>query len=81
MTIGYDEIYWEEYLGIPPNECRSDFTVNPNVEFQKWVYQTFNTTIPKTALDIIKYPALYGDIDSPDEFCRWLEDYTKNAFE
>ena len=75
IAVGYDEICWNEEFPNPPNFNHEDgdVYVHPNTEFQEWVKTEFDTTIPPTALDIVKYPAEMGDEDSKDPFCRWLE--------
>jgi hypothetical protein len=76
LAIGYDEICWKEEFASPPNEGDTGFRVEPNVEFQEWVKNTFHVEIPKTALEIVKYPADIGDEDTEDEFCRWCQQFT-----
>jgi hypothetical protein len=70
IAIGYDEICWGKKFAKPPN-ADAEFIVHPNADYQQWVRQTFNVTIPETALEIVKHPADLGDIDSPDRFARW----------
>ena len=77
LAIGYDEICWNENFPYPPNEHNDGFIVKPNLEFQKWVKKTFNTTIPKTALEIVKHPATMDDDNSEDEFFNWYQKYIK----
>lgn len=74
LAIGYDEICWDDDFHLSPNECR-EFKVNPNLEFQQWVAETFDVSIPKNALEIVKIPAQYGDENSNDEFCCWIHKY------
>jgi hypothetical protein len=75
LAIGYDEICWDEDFAFPPNSAErdSDFFVYPNINFQNWVCDTFSVSIPERANDIIKHPAKMGDENSPDRFCRWIE--------
>ncbi len=76
IAIGYDEICWDEDFKYPPNENPSaDVIVKPNIEFQNWVKQTFGVEIPRTALEIIKYPACMDDENSEDEFFNWIKKY------
>ncbi len=70
LAIGYDEICWEEEFSHSPSE-NEDFIVKPNLKFQQWVRDTFHCDIPKTALDIVKYPASMDDESSEDEFFNW----------
>ncbi len=75
LAIGYDEICWAEDFSYLPNEKNKDFFVKPNVQFQNWVKQTFEVEIPKTALEIVKYPATLLDKNSKDEFFNWYQKY------
>lgn len=72
LAIGYDEICWNSEFSQPPNSGSGLF-VHPNVEYQTWVTQTFSVSIPKTAAEIVRYPSEMGDVESPDDFCRWVE--------
>ena len=77
LAIGYDEICWNELYEFSPNEQEGvDFIVHPNVEFQNWVKSTFDVEIPKTALEIVKYPVEMGDKNTPDTFCNWCNAQT-----
>lgn len=75
LAIGYDEICWEDEFSAPPNDGISDRDtfIHPNLEFQQWVKTTFNTSIPKIALEVVEHPASMDDVNSPDAFCRWVE--------
>lgn len=75
LAIGYDEICWDEEFSLPPNHVNQDFKVLPNLEFQNWVKETFNVEIPKTALEIVKYPARMDDDDSEDAFFNWYQQF------
>lgn len=75
LAIGYDEICWDENFPFPPNEHNDDFIVRPNIKFQNWVKETFNVEIPKTALEIVKYPARMDEESSEDEFFNWYQKY------
>lgn len=73
LAIGYDEICWDEDFPYPPNERPdADMIVKPNIKFQNWVTETFGVDIPKTALEIVKYPAQMDDECSEDEFFNWV---------
>jgi len=72
LAIGYDEICWNDAFDEPPN-ADDDMIVHPNTAYQKWVQETFNASIPSTASEIVKTAAEIGDKDSPDEFCRWVD--------
>ncbi len=73
LAIGYDEICWAEDFPYPPNEIPyPDVIVKPNTEFQNWVMQTFHVEIPRTALEIVKYPARMEMDTSEDEFFNWI---------
>ncbi|MBO0358343.1 hypothetical protein J0X19_10340 [Hymenobacter sp. BT186] len=75
LAIGYDEICWSEEFAYPPNTLDKEFRVEPNVEFQEWVKNTFNVTIPQNALEIIKHPASMDDDASDDEFFNWYQKF------
>ncbi len=75
LAIGYDEICWDENFPYPPNENDEDFIVKPNLKFQNWVKETFNVEIPKTALEIVKYPATMDDDSSDDLFFNWYRKF------
>ncbi len=72
LAIGYDEICWDENFSLKPEEVE-DFIVKPNIKFQNWVKNTFEVEIPKTALEIVKYPATMDDEESEDEFFNWYQ--------
>lgn len=72
LAIGYDEICWSDEFANPPKD-NPEFTVQPNTEFQNWVRNTFNVTIPQTALEIVKHPSLMDDEQSEDEFWNWCQ--------
>ncbi len=76
LAIGYDEICWDEYFSMQPKEVK-EFVVKPNLKFQNWVKETFKVEIPKTALEIVKYPATMDDESSKDEFFNWSAKYVK----
>ncbi|CAI3942186.1 unnamed protein product [Commensalibacter communis] len=76
LAIGYDEICWDEEFPYPPNIYNPIFFVSPNIAFQDWVKTTFNTGIPKIALEIVKRPTRMGDEPSQDEFYNWCNQYT-----
>lgn len=77
LAIGYDEICWDENFPFPPNENNDDLIVKPNIRFQNWVQQTFDVKIPRTALEIVKYPTSMDDKSSEDEFFNWCKNYWK----
>lgn len=66
-SIGY---YYFDYF-----YNREDFfnpqDISPNKELQKWVIETFNTTIPKSASEIIPDVFTNYEILSADPFCMW----------
>jgi hypothetical protein len=71
LAIGYDEICWSEEFAFPPNH-ESDFKVQPHLEFQRWVSETFAVSIPVTAAEIVKYPDDMDNEDPQDEFAKWV---------
>lgn len=75
IAIGYDEICWDENFPYPPNKNDDEFIVKPNIEFQKWVQETFNVKIPETALEIVKYPATMNNESSEDNFFNWYQKF------
>lgn len=75
LAIGYDEICWPEEFAYPPNTLDKDFKVEPNREFQDWVKNTFNVTIPLNALEVVKHPASMDDEVSDDEFFNWYQKF------
>jgi hypothetical protein len=78
LAIGYDEICWSEAFPYPPNEePGNDFVVQPNGAFQEWVTSTFGVTIPKTALEIVAFPAGMDDAESEDAFFNWCRRFIK----
>ena len=52
--------------------ARRSLIVHPNLAFQSWVRETFATTIPSTALEVVRHPASMDDDDSPDPFWKWV---------
>jgi len=77
IAIGYDEICWNDDFALTSAESykKNDFLVKPNLKYLNWLTHEFNVQIPETALEIVKNPAEFGDEDSNDPFCRWLEVY------
>jgi hypothetical protein len=71
LAIGYDEICWNDEFAFPPN-YKSDFKVQPHIDFQRWVSETFAVSIPATATEIVKYPNEMGDDNPEDEFAKWV---------
>jgi hypothetical protein len=74
LAIGYNELCWSDEFNSPPL-ANDEFVVQPNVEFQDWVRNTFNVTIPATALEIVKYPSSMDDESSEDEFWNWFQKF------
>ncbi|TQV73845.1 SMI1/KNR4 family protein [Aliikangiella marina] len=74
IAIGYDEICWNDDFELTPSESfkNSNFFVKPNLKYRDWLIHHFKTTIPKTAIEIVKDPAEFGDEKSNDPFCKWL---------
>lgn len=71
IAIGYSEPCFYLDASEPPNSD-SDWFVHPNVEFQNWVTDTFNVSIPRTANEIVKYaPDMDRDETPDDEFAQW----------
>jgi hypothetical protein len=72
LAIGYDEICWNEEFDFAPNHAQ-DFQVQPHVDFQRWVTETFDVSIPKTAAEIVKHPSEMDDDAPQDEFAKWVK--------
>ena len=70
LTIGYDEICWEENFDSSKNK---DINLEKNILFENWVKETFNVEIPKSGLEIVKNPATMDDEASEDEFFNWCK--------
>jgi hypothetical protein len=77
LAIGYDEICWSEVFSKPPNSEGVGPYIEPNIEYQNWVRQTFSVTIPPTAAEIVKHPSSMDGDDSDDPFKRWVKDNTE----
>ena len=76
LAIGYDEICRDEDFPYPPNEGPdSDLFVKPNLMYRKWVEDTFNVTIPETALEIVKHPTTIESDSTEDEFLNWVNKF------
>ena len=73
LAIGYREICWPEEFAHAPNANDPDVLTHPNVDFQRWVRDTFETTIPDTALEIIKNPSSMHSSESNDPFWQWFK--------
>lgn len=75
LAIGYEEICCPEKLSLPPNAEREvdEPVILPNLAYQEWVRKTFSVTIPRVGTEIVKHLAEMGDKNSPDPFCRWVE--------
>jgi hypothetical protein len=78
LAIGYDEICWSEEFPNPPNSAGADVGpyIEPNIEYQNWVRQTFSVTIPPTAAEIVRHPSRIDDDGSEDPFHQWVRENT-----
>lgn len=74
IAIGYDEICWNDEFEFTPCESfkNNNYVVQPNLKYQDWLVNEFQTSIPERASEIVKEPAEFGDEDSSDPFCKWL---------
>ncbi len=72
LAIGYDEICWGEF-DAPPN-VSDGFMVSPNEPYRKWVEASFGVTIPERGNEIVRSRADMGDTETPDPFCRWVNE-------
>lgn len=75
LAIGYEEINCPRRLSQPPNAFREpdEPIILPNLAFQDWVRKTFSVSIPRVGSEIVRHFADMDDKDSPDPFCRWVE--------
>jgi hypothetical protein len=73
LAFGYDEICWSARFTEPPNASLDDdeVFVHPNLPFQDWVGDTFSTTIPLLASEVVRQPSLMDDVASDDLFWNW----------
>jgi hypothetical protein len=78
LAIGYDEICWNENFNLTPEQSfELNMTwVKPNRNYQNWLTQTFDVSIPERANEIIKHPAEMGDTETKDPFCLWVEKHS-----
>jgi len=67
LAIGYS---WITYFYDKSNFYTAE-DVSVNHEFQAWVVETFNTTIPKNAHEIIPNFITINDLTSDDPFWQW----------
>ena len=75
LAIGYVEICWNQEFASPPKPWWDDYAVE-NRPFRAWVSATFDTTIPATALEIVREPSEMGDEATKDPFCRLVNRLT-----
>lgn len=75
IAIGYDEICWQEEFDLTPAETFRDenFFIRPNIKYQDWLIHEFGTSIPDKANEIVSNAAEYGETESGDPFCCWLD--------
>ena len=73
LAIGYDEICWSEEFSEPPNSNCDELFVQPNVDYQNWVRDTFSVTIPMMANEIVQCPSEMDDDGSDDAFWIWTK--------
>ena len=76
LAIGYDEICWDEYYSLPPNNDKNEMFVHPNTQYQEWVQNTFHTTIPKIGLEVVT-PHSMCDEPITDPFLKWFFEMTE----
>lgn len=70
IAIGYHEICWnEDWIRPPVAEPDRPLLNEP---YRAWVENTFDVTIPSTALEIVADPAEMGDAETADIWCRWV---------
>lgn len=81
LAIGYPELCWNEEFGRTPDEVRDDqayangedsFSSPDHEPFRRFLIETFDVAIPKTADEIVKVTASMDDPLSDDPFCMWV---------
>ncbi|MBV1689644.1 hypothetical protein KRR38_18630 [Novosphingobium sp. G106] len=72
IAIGYDEICWGSEFAKMYGED-TEHIIGPNDAFADWVMQTFDVSIPRRGIEIVKSLAFTGDPDSSDPFWQWVE--------
>ena len=72
ISIGYDELCWPEDYSLPPEELIDAGAVSEAPKaLKKWVEQEFNTSVPRTADELVaKMPEIGKPSDDP--FCKWV---------
>lgn len=77
LAIGYEELCWPDHFDRTPKEiydaqgdCMEPF--NEPVNFQRWVSDTFDVTVPSTASEIVAKVADMDAEESDDPFWRWI---------
>ena len=77
FAIGYDELAWPEEYAMTPDEVREEQGMEgepvPIEPFRAFVAKTFNTTIPRTAAEIVQTTAEMLDETSDDPFWLWTK--------
>ena len=72
LAIGYCNIFsWQEHWGYGLDNAPINKSIALVLEYKKWVKETFNVTIPKTASEILPHFASINDENSSDKFLRW----------
>jgi hypothetical protein len=67
LALGYEELAFADFTQTPGNELYI------NVDFQKWVCEMLNITLPKNGLAIVEEAQKeFGDINAwLKERCSW----------
>lgn len=78
LAIGYEELCWPEDYSKKPIECALDKGryLEPT-QYQKWLVNTYDITIPGMADEIVKEMSELGE-QSDDPFCLWLKSVDSN---
>ena len=72
LAIGYGEICWNEEFDRTPAAAENGSLDEIHGDFQNWVRDEFDVTIPETASEIVRHPAEMDDAVSEDDFHCWL---------
>ena len=74
LAIPYPEHCWPEHFDFTPDELEIGEHPLPNEPYQKWVIDTFKTTIPQKARQIIAVSPQMGEAQQgSDAFSRWVD--------
>lgn len=76
LAVGYLEVCWPEDYDDPPDyedlEDEYGSGVVLEEEYKYWLVETFNVSIPKTGMEVVKSTSSFDDTNPDDEFCKWV---------